>query len=194
MNITGSIAVLAAFVLSASGQDEKDAEFRAAMRENILARIDESDSVATICIYEQEWIPPTKEEWKGEIVKRAVITSVHKGNLTVGTQLDFSYLIEDSPKLFSHFRTTVPGKLEYFFFSHEGMQKKNNKMILDIGTHWSCDRLKGIYAELFQEELARNPALKTISEQGGADQPATAPQLKSEGKDKPKPEAEVRPR
>ncbi len=35
---------------------------------------------------------------------------------------------------------------------------------------------------------------KKQSEQGGADQPATAPQLKSEGKEKPKPESEVRPR
>jgi hypothetical protein len=30
--------------------------------------------------------------------------------------------------------------------------------------------------------------------EGGADQPATAPELKSEGKDKPQPEKEVRPR
>jgi len=33
----------------------------------------------------------------------------------------------------------------------------------------------------------------TNSEQGGADQPATAPKSKSEGKKKPKPESEVRP-
>jgi hypothetical protein len=32
------------------------------------------------------------------------------------------------------------------------------------------------------------------SEQAGVDQPATAPQLKSESKEKPKPDAEVRPR
>jgi hypothetical protein len=32
------------------------------------------------------------------------------------------------------------------------------------------------------------------AEQGGADQPATAPELKSEGKDKPQPESKVRPR
>ena len=31
------------------------------------------------------------------------------------------------------------------------------------------------------------------AEQGGADQPATAPELKSEGKDKPQPESKVRP-
>ena len=35
---------------------------------------------------------------------------------------------------------------------------------------------------------------RTKREQAGADQPATAPQLKSEGKEKPKPESEVRPR
>jgi hypothetical protein len=34
----------------------------------------------------------------------------------------------------------------------------------------------------------------TNAEQGGADEPATAPELKSEGKDKPQPESKVRPR
>jgi hypothetical protein len=34
----------------------------------------------------------------------------------------------------------------------------------------------------------------TNAEKGGADQPATAPELKSEGKDKPQPESKVRPR
>ena len=37
-----------------------------------------------------------------------------------------------------------------------------------------------------------SPTKKRI-EQGGADQPATAPLLKSEGKDKPQPESKVRP-
>jgi hypothetical protein len=32
-----------------------------------------------------------------------------------------------------------------------------------------------------------------LVQQGGADQPATAPELKSEGKDKPQPESKVRP-
>jgi hypothetical protein len=193
MKLTGTLAAVAALVLSGSAQEEKDAEFRAAMRENILMRIEESDSVATICIYEQEWIPPTKEESKGEVVHRAVITNVHKGNLAVGTQLEFSYLIEDPPKLFSHFRATVPGRLEYFFFSHEGMQRTNDKIVLDIGTHWSCDRLKGIYAELFQEELARDPALQTKSETATG-QPATESKLDSDTSDKPQPESEVRSR
>jgi len=37
-------------------------------------------------------------------------------------------------------------------------------------------------------------ANKNKAEQGGADQPATAPELKSEGIDKPQPESKVRPR
>ena len=40
----------------------------------------------------------------------------------------------------------------------------------------------------------RIPQESKEGEQGGADQPATAPQLKSVGKEKPKPEADVRPR
>jgi hypothetical protein len=194
MKYLRSFALIAALALSTSAQDRKDPEFRDAMRENILARIAESDSVVTICVYEEEWIPPTEEEWKGEIVQRAVVTSVHKGNLTVGTQLEFSYLVEDSPKLFSKFRATVPGEMKYLFFSHEGMQRTKGKMILGLGAHWSCDRLEGIYAELFQAEVARNPTLITQGEQVGTGQPAIRPESKSEGGDQPQPEAEGRSR
>jgi hypothetical protein len=42
--------------------------------------------------------------------------------------------------------------------------------------------------------VAVTPIQTKSSEQGGADQPATAPELKSEGKDKPQPESKVRPR
>jgi len=48
-----------------------------------------------------------------------------------------------------------------------------------------------------QYDYEPNPGttrLKSSSEQGGADQPTTAPESKSEGNDKPKPESEVRPR
>jgi hypothetical protein len=44
------------------------------------------------------------------------------------------------------------------------------------------------FAKLQQRQIEKQ------GQQGGADQPATAPELKSEGKDKPQPESKVRPR
>jgi hypothetical protein len=53
---------------------------------------------------------------------------------------------------------------------------------------WDKETTKG-YA--YEKTFRVGKDLK--SEQGGADQPATAPELKSEGKDKPQPESKVRP-
>ena len=49
-----------------------------------------------------------------------------------------------------------------------------------------------ILMRIVKSELSRIPKFEEV-EQGGADQPATAPELKSEGKDKPQPESKVRP-
>jgi hypothetical protein len=159
------IILPAVLALLASAQKLSDAEFREGMKENLFARIHESDVVATICVYEQEWIPPTKQSWKGELWERAVVTDVHKGDFRVGAQLEYFYLIEDSPNLFERFRSTVPGKLKYFFFSTKDMKSESNRLRIGVGSHWSCERLSGIFAELFQEELARNPSLILKSEQ-----------------------------
>ena len=49
-----------------------------------------------------------------------------------------------------------------------------------------------VVSETVREFVVTNKGLKEQSEQGGADQPATAPESKSEGKEKPKPESEGR--
>jgi hypothetical protein len=60
--------------------------------------------------------------------------------------------------------------------------------ILEIGFRAGISLAKlGSDTDKFYERLEQ-------AEQGGADQPATAPELKSEGKDKPQPESKVRPR
>lgn len=168
-----ALAYLAVCIaLPAIAQSPSEPEFREGMRENLLTYIGENDCVATICIYEQQWIPPTRSDphppWKAKLWHRAVVTEVHKGDISVGTQLEYYYNIEDPTNLFGPFRSTVPGKLEYLFFSMEATRREGNKLKIGVGAYWSCDCLKGIFAELFQEELARNPSLNPKSEQDGA--------------------------
>jgi len=66
----------------------------------------------------------------------------------------------------------------------EGMDVK--KMLDQSKTRREEDRRRS-------EERLRAALSKKPAEQDGADQPATAPESKSEGKDKLKPEAEARP-
>lgn len=74
----------------------------------------------------------------------------------------------------------------------------------DDPTIAKAKELLGIKSDVFVIRFRDNPGQMSrtllsvkdshCSEKGGADQPATAPELEPEGKDKPKPEAEVRPR
>ena len=155
--------------------------------------ISEYDQIVSICIYEQEWIPPEATRWpqKAILIYRAVVVGVHKGNLPIGTQLELSHTIEDPPKLFKEpFRSTVPGKLEYCFFSDESSKKtKEKRVVLD---HSGFSRDDERFSDFFRMELQTNPELNPASEQGGARQPDTAP--KSTPKDKGKPKSESKRR
>ena len=62
-----------------------------------------------------------------------------------------------------------------------------------ITTEWSCFDLR-VKGKISGQEAVSMIASGRQAEQAGADQPATAPELKSEGKDKPKPESKVAPR
>jgi hypothetical protein len=129
--------------------------------ENVQSRIAESDFVVDICIYEQEWIPANKENWKATLIKRAVVTGVHKGDIPVGTKLEYYHLIEEPPKLFKEtFRSVVEGELRTFFFSRNDGTLKDGKYTLEGDGHFGFDRCKGDFAEAFANELKNNPDLK----------------------------------
>ena len=81
-------------------------------------------------------------------------------------------------------------------------QVKNPKATSEDFEAFAAFCPKGV-AEYFIQDLRHKelresddiePAEKTDAGQGGADQPATAPKLKMEGKDKPQPEKEAAPR
>jgi hypothetical protein len=134
--------------------------------ENIQARIAESDFVVDICVYEMEWIPATKEDWKAKWVQRAVVTGVHKGVIPIGTKLEFYYSIEEPPKLFkTRFRTVVEGELYTFFFSRDEGTLKDGKYTLDAPGNFRFGRDESDFAAAFKKELKSNPELKPKSEQ-----------------------------
>ena len=126
--------------------------------ENVQNYIRHSDFVVDICIYEQEW-HPGKEGVKARLVQRAVVTGVHKGEIAVGTKLEYEHMIEDPPRLFQHFRSTVEGELRTFFFSRDDGTLKDGKYNLGAG-HFGFERCEGDFAEAFQQELRENPALQ----------------------------------
>jgi hypothetical protein len=129
--------------------------------ENVQSRIRESDFVVDICIYEQEWVPTNKESWKATLIKRAVVTGVHKGDIPVGTKLEYYHLIEEPPKLFKKaFRSGVDGELRTFFFSRKDGVLKEGKYTLEGDGHFGFDRCHGEFAEAFGKELKSNPDLK----------------------------------
>ena len=128
--------------------------------ENVQARIQENDFVVDICIYEQEWIPANKEYWKATLIKRAVVTGVHKGDIPVGTKLEYYHQIEDPPKLFKAFRSGVDGELRTFLFSREDAAFKEGRYTIEGDGHFGFDRCKGDFAEAFAKELKGNPDLK----------------------------------
>lgn len=71
------------------------------------------------------------------------------------------------------------------------IQKSNTlKYLTEASTEESKARIR---ASITHMDAVINMLHNNQGEQGGADQPATAPELKSEGKDKPNPESEVRP-
>ena len=129
-------------------------------RENVQSYIRDNDFIVDICIYEQEWIPATRDFHKGRLVMRAVVTGVHKGDIAVGTHLEYQHLIEDPTILFRTFRSVVEGELRTFFFSKENSKFKHGKYTVEGDAHCGFDRLKGDFAEAFAKEMKTNKDLK----------------------------------
>ncbi len=86
-------------------------------RANVQNLVANCDFVVDSCVYEQVWIPATEKFPKGRLVKSAVVTGVHKGDIAVGTKLEYTHYVEYPPQLFRGFRSVVEGELRTFFFS-----------------------------------------------------------------------------
>lgn len=175
--------MILALGFSMSGFASLEGEVEA--QSELKARIAESEFVVDICVYEMEWVPPTPSYPKAKWVQRAVVTSVHKGVIEIGTKLEFFYNIEEPPKLFkTQFRTVVEGELYTFFFSSDDGVLLDGKYTLDAPGQFrfgrgegdfAAGRGAGNFAAAFRKELKSNPELKPKNEQAapsGGNKPA----------------------
>lgn len=127
--------------------------------EKLSACIAGNDFVVDTNVYEQQWVPPTKEFPKAIYIFRSTVTGVHKGDIRIGTRLEYSCSIEDAPKYISAFRSVVEGQLETFFFSKEDATLKDGKYIIELRAYDRFNRLEDNEAA-FRKELETNPELR----------------------------------
>ena len=187
------IAILLTLHVATAGEIPLEDAKKNGMWETLQNYIKHNFVIADICIYEQEWLPPSKKFPKGQLIQRAVVTHIHNGSWKIGQRIEYTHFIKDAPRYFGRFASTVPGKLRTFFCEPDGSEANEDGMIVISGDdHWGFGRVDDVFAELFALELKSNAKLKPKSEQGGADQPATAPESKREGNSKPKLESEGR--
>jgi|GEM_PF-7057666 len=155
------LLILAMLSLQASVAGAPAVEEENKMAETLRNFIHHNSLIADICVYEQEWIPPTEALPKGQLVRRAVITNVHSGSWKVGQRIEYTHFIEDSPGFLKRFRSTVPGELKTFFFNPDGSEVIEDGMLKIRGDgHWGFHRLNDPFADLFAQELKTNPKLK----------------------------------
>jgi hypothetical protein len=158
-----TIISLASILLLTAPAEEKPPEPKIDLpqTENVQSYISQYDFVVDICIYEQEWIP---DEHKATLIQRAVITAVHKGDVPIGTKIQYEHYIEDPPKFFDNFRSVVKGELKVFFFSREDSTLKDGKYTIEGDAHFGFTRLNNQsdsdFTEAFHQELKTNPALQ----------------------------------
>ena len=165
------------------------------MWETLQNYIRHNSVIADICVYEQEWLPPSEKFPKGQLIQRAVVTHIHRGSWKIGQRIEYTHFIEDAPRYFGRFVSTVPGKLRTFFYQPDGSETSKDGMIVISGDgHWGFGRVDDVFAKLFALELKSNAKLKPESEQGVAPQSATRSESKSEGSDKPQLESKERSR
>ena len=173
------ITLLVALQITSFADISLDEAKRNGMQETLQNYIQHSKVITDICVYQQEWIPPSKSFPKGQLIQRAVVTHVHTGPWKVGQQIEYVYDIEDAPRFFGRFTSTVPGLLKTFFYDPDGSETTQEGVIkIDGDGHWGFRRVDDVFAQLFALELQSNPKLKPKSEQGGGGQPATRSESK----------------
>lgn len=129
-----------------------------------------------ICTYKDYRVDEPGHPLYQRYYQEATVVRVFKGDSKVSRKLKFFQMIEGRPEL----KSGEQGELSFVFFD----EMPDGELLLGTGDGFQ-------FHEKFlklAETMSRN------SEQGGADQPATAPESKREDSKKPQPESEVRPR
>ena len=135
--------------------------------------------------------PPRDDEDKA--VKGAFIKLKLKKTILSKSYIyhDFDTPVDDGGYYRTYRLTTFPIGKEWDYIRNLEMDVSYYKRLKDNSKHREAEsKLKDALADKVFMAAYRK---KHKAEQDGADQPATAPESKSEGNDKPKPESEVRP-
>ena len=155
------IILLVALPITSSAEIPLDEAKRNGMQETLQNYIEHKKVIADICVYEQEWIPPSMPSSKGELIHRAVITHVHTGPWKVGQRIEYVYYMEDAPRYFGRFTSSVPGLLKTFFYDPDGSETLEEGILrIHSSGHWGFRRVDDVFAQLFALELESNPKLK----------------------------------
>ncbi|MFT4176187.1 MAG: hypothetical protein QM627_05985 [Luteolibacter sp.] len=161
MRILSIFLLAISLVTSSSAEITLEEARRNGMQETLRNYIGQNSIIADICVFEQTWIPASPKFPKGRLIRRAVVTNVHCGPIRIGDRIEYMNFIEEPPKLFNSFTSTVPGELLTFFYSPGNSQKVEDGW-LKIGgdDHWGFSRINHVFADLFALELKTHPKLK----------------------------------
>ncbi len=163
------ITILLLLQVASAGEISIESAKKNGMLETLQNYIRHNSIIVDICVYEQEWVPPSATLPKGQLIQRAVVTHVHCGEWQIGQKVQYVHFIEDAPRFNGRFVSTVPGELRTFFYSPDGSETHEADMVEINGDgHWGFGRVNDVFAELFALELKSNAKLKIKSEQGDA--------------------------
>ncbi len=147
--------------LSAGNLFTVDEAKKNGMWETLKNNIEHSSVIADICVYEAEWIPPSKKFWKGRLIQRAVVTHAYCGVLKVGDRVEYVHYFEEDPGNYRMGKSPVSGKLRTIFLDPDESEKVVEGLLKVNGDgHWGFDRVEDVFAELFKLETKTNLKLK----------------------------------
>jgi hypothetical protein len=163
--------------------------------DDVAGLCSESTNVVLICIVDTELVyevgsrklkPPF-----AQVIHHATVVQSHKGALKVGDRIKIGYVTDRLPMeeskrsgFIEAANKKAKGSLKYAFLGS------------GEGGEYFCEWLNlADYSEGLGRVIAsKSPKIPTKAEQAGARQPATRPESKSDGGDKPQPESEGRSR
>ncbi len=140
-------------------------------------RIHDSVEFCLVCYTSVE-----KKPWRGageQLLITATIVDVIRGSRKIGDRIKFQRVLDGKYGDISH----LSGSLNFIRFD-KAPNPAFKKTIVDAQDPQAVFR----FSEAFHIVALKHK----IAEQGGAEQPATAPQSKSQGNKTPKPESKVR--
>ena len=135
-------------------------EINGAQRLALQHHIFQSEMIAEVCVYKERWEGPKSNQppKKGIVTRYGVVTNVHKGNLKVGTKVEFENLIENAPNFFSDFTAVVEGDLWVLLFTPR--KEDVERGVYRLGDSPFRFRFGERFHELFEAEKRADPQLK----------------------------------